>query len=428
MTLLRPLPGLVIRPEWVERVTTGPYDAYSSAERAAIAAVNQFSFLHVTRSREDVAPERRYDVEGLLNGCSAAMQQLYDVDAYVQHDEPTLFLYRLGVDRPENGPGSRHVQTGIVGLVPVTEESDRRILRHEAVRPGRTDLLAMHLTTVGASSSPVSLTFRSSGELAAEMARLCRVTPDLETNDDGVSQAVWAVTGSDADMLIDLLGDRTLYVTDGHHRLAAAATARSRSSDPDGPLGWTQAVLFPDSEMLVLPFHRVVADQSHRTTADLLEALSEVGRILPEEDAGSARPTVPGTVGVYMDGSWYSLVLPEASGRRPVDLLDVSRLQDSVLTPVFGIADAGSDPNISYVPDPLGLDTLVQRCDDNHCIGFVLHATSVNELMAVADADERMPPKSSYFEPKPRSGVFVRRLAREGHDRGDLLPDDNADR
>ena len=428
MTVLRPFPGLVIRPEWAERVTTGPYDAYSPPERAAIAAVNQFSFLHVTRSREDVAPERRHDVEGLLNGCSAAMQRLYEVDAYVQHDEPTLFLYRLEMDKPEHGPGSTHIQTGIMGLVPVTEENDRKILRHEAVRPGRTDLLAMHLTTVGASSSPVSLTFRSSDKLSQEMSRLCCVTPDLKTDDGGIRQTVWSITGSDADSLINLLGDCTLYVTDGHHRLAAAATARSRSADPDGPLGWTQAVLFPDSEMLVLPFHRIVVDQSNRTTADLLEAFSTVGSIQTRTDAHSARPSVPGVIGLYLDGNWYSLTLPEASGRRPVDLLDVSRLQDSVLTPLFGISDVGSDENISYVPGPLGLDVLVERCNDKSGIGFVMYPTSVEELMSVADAGERMPPKSSYFEPKPRSGVFIRRLAKEGYVRDDLLPEGDTDR
>jgi uncharacterized protein (DUF1015 family) len=180
--------------------------------------------------------------------------------------------------------------------------------------------------------------------------------------------------------------------------------------------------------MLVLPFHRIVVDQSDRTTSELLEALSTVGSVEPLPDTDSARPSVPGVIGLYLGGSWYSLTLPEASGRRPVDLLDVSRLQDSVLTPLFGIADVASDPNITYVPDPLGLDTLVERCDDRSGIGFVMYPTSVDELMAVADADERMPPKSSYFEPKPRSGVFVRRLAREGHNRSDLLPEGDTGR
>jgi len=169
-------------------------------------------------------------------------------------------------------------------------------------------------------------------------------------------------------------------------------------------------------------------DQSDRTTSELLEALSTVGSVESRADADSARPSVPGVIGLYLGGSWYSLTLPEASGRRPVDLLDVSRLQDSVLTPLFGIADVASDPSITYVPDPLGLDALVERCDDRRGIGFVMYPTSVDELMAVADADERMPPKSSYFEPKPRSGVFVRRLAREGYSRSDLLPDGDTGR
>ncbi|MDP6077319.1 MAG: hypothetical protein QF638_03940, partial [Acidimicrobiales bacterium] len=184
----------------------------------------------------------------------------------------------------------------------------------------------------------------------------------------------------------------------------------------------------PDSEMLVLPFHRIVVDQSNRTTADLLEAFSTVGSIQTRTDAHSARPSVPGVIGLYLDGNWYSLTLPEASGRRPVDLLDVSRLQDSVLTPLFGISDVGSDENISYVPGPLGLDVLVERCNDKSGIGFVMYPTSVEELMSVADAGERMPPKSSYFEPKPRSGVFIRRLAKEGYVRDDLLPEGDTDR
>ncbi len=413
MTLLRPFPGLVVAPEWADRVTSGPYDAYSPVERAAIAAANMYSFLHVTRSQEDVAPERRDDVEGLLAGCHAAMQRLYDAGAYVAHDEPTLFLYRLEVERSGDGGPVVHSQTGIMGLVPVTEEDDRRILRHESVRPARTDLLARHLTTVGASSSPVSLTFRSTGEIKAEVARLSAADPVLESRNEGVDQTVWAVTGEDAERLVGLLGDRTLYVTDGHHRLAAAATALAGADDPSGPLGWTQAVLFPDSELLVLPFHRLVVDREGRGPEALLKALRAVGAVEDRDDAESARPAVPGCVGVYLGRRWYSLDLPSAASGRPVDGLDVSRLQDSVLAPVFGIGDAGSDPAISYVPDPLGLDALVERCDETGGMGFVVHPTSVQELMGVADADERMPPKSSYFEPKPRSGVFVRRLDRE---------------
>ena len=409
MSVLHPFPGLVVHSEWAERVTTGPYDAYSPDERAALSETNPYSFLNVTRSMEDVPEERRHDVDGLLAECAGAMDRLYGVGAYRSFEDPALFLYRLEVDRPTG----RHSQTGIVGLVPVVDARDHRILRHEEVRPDRTELMARHLVTVGASSSPISLAYRADADLDAEVARCCAAEPVLVSGSEGVDQVVWAVTGSDAEHLADLIGDRTLYVTDGHHRMAAAAQALQANEDGSGPLAWTQAVLFPDQEMLVLPFHRRVGDALRRLPGDLLEALWTVGSIEERDGAEAARPDRPGRVGVYLGGRWYSLVLPAAVGDRAVDLLDVARLQDGVLEPVFGIVDPGSDPMLDYVPDPAGLEALAGRCDEDGRVGFVTHPLSVTELMAVADAGELMPPKSSYFEPKPRSGVFLRRLDRE---------------
>jgi len=409
VSVLHPFPGLVVHSEWAERVTTGPYDAYSPDERAALSETNPYSFLNVTRSMEDVPEERRHDVDGLLAECAAAMDRLYGVGAYRSFEDPALFLYRLEVDRPTG----RHSQTGIVGLVPVVGDRDHRILRHEEVRPDRTELMARHLVTVGASSSPISLAYRADADLDAEVARCCAAEPVLVSESEGVDQVVWAVTGSDAEHLADLIGDRTLYVTDGHHRMAAAAQALQATEDGSGPLAWTQAVLFPDQEMLVLPFHRRVGDALRRLPGDLLEALWTVGSIEERDGAEAARPDRPGRVGVYLGGRWYSLVLPAAVGDRAVDLLDVARLQDGVLGPVFGIIDPGSDPMLDYVPDPAGLEALAGRCDEDGRVGFVTHPLSVTELMAVADAGELMPPKSSYFEPKPRSGVFLRRLDRE---------------
>jgi len=408
VNVLRAFPGLVIDPAWADRVTTGPYDAYTPKQRAAVADANPYSFLHVTRSQEDVPPDRRDDIDGLIAGCAAAMQRIYDAGAYLAHDRPSLFLYRMEI--------GDHAQTGILGLVPVTGADDRRILRHESVRPGRADLLTRHLLEVGMSSSPISLTYRTDDALDAVIAACSAGRPILESTSEGVHQTVWAVVGEDADALMDTMGDRTLYVTDGHHRLAAAveALARVAPTDPDHPLQWTEAVLFPDAEMLVLPFHRRVGDRAGRGTEAILEALADCGSLQPRADATDARPTGPGTVGVYVGGRWFSLELPPAVGYRAVDRLDVSRLQDGVLAPTFGITDPGSDPMIDYIPEPVGLAALVRRCDADNRVGFVVHATSVAELMAVADDSDLMPPKSSYFEPKPRSGVFVRRLDREG--------------
>jgi len=407
VSLLRPFPGLVVRPDWAGRVTTGPYDAYSAAERIAIAEANPYSFLNVTRSQEDVPTDRRDDVDWLISLCAESMQQIYDVGAYAEYDEDTLFLYRLD--------SGSHVQTGIMGLVPVTEPEDRRILRHEAFRPGRAELLTRHLLEIGMSSSPISLTYRTDKEMEATLANGCSGKPVLEADGDGIHQTVWAVAGEVAEAIVGAMGDRTLYVTDGHHRLAAAVEARRRNPgiDNDHPLQWTQAVLFPDAEMQVLAAHRRVGDRHGRSTAELVAALAEVVTLEPCDRIEAARPSVPGTAGAYIGGRWFRFKLPGSSGSRAVDLLDVSRLQDGVLEPVFGITDPGSDPNIDYVPDPVGIGALVSRCDADGRFGFLVHATSVAEMMAVADEDDLMPPKSSYFEPKPRSGVFVRRLSRE---------------
>ena len=408
MSVLRPFPGLVVDPKWADRVTTGPYDAYTAAERVAIAESNPYSFLNVTRSQEDVPAEWHNDVDWLIGQCAESMQRIYDAGAYRSHDEPSLFLYRLEV--------GDHVQTGVMGLVPVTEPGDRRVLRHEAVRPGRADLLTRHLLEVGMSSSPISLTYRTDDVLDAAIATGCADEPVLEADGDGIHQTVWALSGEAADALIVAMGDRSLYVTDGHHRLAAAVEALHRNPGIDGshPLQWTQAVLFPDAEMQVLAAHRRVGDRTGRSVEDLIAALSTVGHLMPCTGVAEARPDGPGAVGIYVAGRWFSMDLPAASGDRAVDRLDVSRLQDSILAPVLAITDPGSDPMIDYVPEPVGIDSLVERCDADQWIGFVLHPTSVAEMMAVADEDGLMPPKSSYFEPKPRSGVFVRRLDREG--------------
>jgi uncharacterized protein (DUF1015 family) len=172
-------------------------------------------------------------------------------------------------------------------------------------------------------------------------------------------------------------------------------------------------VLFADEQLLVLPFHRRVGDRSGRRADELVEALGASGPLTRVDDADAARPRSPGSVGVYLAGDWYTLELPPPAGDRAVDALDVSRLQDGILGPVFGVIDPGSDPMIDYVPDPVGVDALVERCDEDNRVGFVLYHTSVTELMDVADDGDLMPPKSSYFEPKPRSGIFVRRLDRE---------------
>jgi len=409
--LLRPFPGLVVDPAWADRVISGPYDAYTPEQRIAIAAANPDSFLHVTRSQEDVEPDKRNDIDGLVNESAVSLQRLLDKGVYRPHNKPTLFLYRMCSHRTEGV----QTQTGIVGLIPVTKEGDRQILRHETVRADRTKLLRKHLIGVGASSSPISLTFRSNKNTKSIISDITQKPPILDIQHEGVEQTIWATNQIDTQALISAFGSPTLYVTDGHHRLAAALEASTsvKAHQTDDPLKWIQAVLFPDDELTVLPFHRLVNKQEGRQTSQLMEGLSSCGHLAKVSDAESARPKSQGSVGVYLDRSWYALSLPTTTSDRPVDSLDVSRLQNGVLKTTFDIQDPTTDSAIDYLADPLGIVSLMERCDRENSVGFVLHPTSVTELMDVADSGDLMPPKSSYFDPKPRSGIFIRYLDRE---------------
>ena len=406
MPRLKGFPGLVVKPEWVEKVTTGPYDSYTPEQRQVITSENQLSFLNVTRSLEDLPVEQGNDAEGLLNECKEAMDHLYKADVYQSFDEPSLFIYRIDIRHN----GSIHSQTGIVGLVPVEDTESVQILKHEEVRPERSDLMSRHLVAVGASSSPISLTYKNDEQLDKAITNCTSNEPVLMTEDSEMKQTIWKVGGETAKELSELVSNKILYITDGHHRMAAAEEALKKSNKNYGPLESTLAVLFPDDEMLVLPFHRRVGDPEGRSSQDLLKAISAVCEI---EKSDETTPERIGEVGLYLDGQSHKIILPKSNGSNLVDQLDVARLQEHILAPIFGVVNPGTHKLIDYVPGPLGINVVKERCDKDSWLGFVMHPLKIKDLMDVAEAGELMPPKSSYLMPKPRSGVFVRDLNRE---------------
>ena len=407
MSKLSPFPGLVVKPEWVEKVTTGPYDSYSPKQRAEIISENPLSFLNVTRSSEDLPEGQSNDIEKLLLECKKSMELLYENDVYQFFDTPSLFIYKIEI--PYNG--TSHSQTGIVGLVPVEGNENLQILRHEKVRPERSKLMSRHLVTVGASSSPISLTYRNDESLEKMINKCTLNDPVLLTENEKMKQTIWRVSGEDVEELSALVEEKVLYITDGHHRMAAAEEALKNSVENYAPLRWTQAVLFPDNEMLVLPFHRRVGDPKGRSSEELLKAINSVCKITRVEQEVTPRHTRE--IGVFLNNEWYLLTLPESRGSGLVDQLDVSILQNEILGPIFEVENPGTHELIDYVPGPLGIDVVKERCQLDSWVGFILHPLTIGDLMTVAEAGELMPPKSSYLMPKPRSGVFVRNLERE---------------
>ncbi len=414
--LFAPFRGWLVRPEWAPRVVAGAYDSKTPEQRRDIVERNPFSYLGVTRSRED-----------LFEGCSEAdlltlsiktLERILTADAFVLSDHAAFYAYRLSSSDIGDSSGARasddetsgpFAQLGIVGALDVDGLRDGRVLTHENIRPERASLITDHLGHVGATSSPVSLTHVAPPELLEILEAVVQRTADVDVVVEGVRNQVWTLGAAETMGIQPLLEDPVVYVTDGHHRCAAAL--RSRDAHPDqGPFARTLAVLFPHDQLRVAAFHRRSPDRGVRSTPELVEALGTVGTVTPVCGVAAARPTARGEVGVYHDGSWFRLVLDPVERPTTLASLDVERLRRDVIGRVLGVNELEDNSDVDYVPDPSGTTELVARCDADGYVGLLVYPTDINDLMAVAAAGDLMPPKSSYLEPKPPSGVFLRSL------------------
>ncbi len=408
--MLEPFAGWVVRPEWASRVVSGVYDAFTPAQRRAIARAEPYSYFNVTRSYEDV-DEGPADVDSLVSEGASALRRLLAAGVFAPTGRPTLYAYRLGTGHDDV---VGHRQVGVVGLVPVTGFTDGRIRLHENTRPERRLLLSRHFEVVGAQSSPIAVTFRHRPDVAELLGRVVGRRPLLHHRDDTagsgwVSHEVWELDDDEAAAVAGALADATLYVTDGHHRAAAAVDLRDRLG-PSPVRDRALAVAFPDDTLNVDAFHRLAPRPAGVSDDELVARLTEVGPLTPVDGPDAARPDRPGIVGVHLDGRWYRLDLGGPRTDDPVGRLDVEMLRSRVLVPVFGVDEGVPGSPMRYIPAPSGVDELVRACRDEDRVGFLVHPIGVDELMAVADAGRLMPPKSSYFAPKPRSGVFLRSL------------------
>jgi uncharacterized protein (DUF1015 family) len=301
-----------------------------------------------------------------------------------------------------------HEQTALVAEVAIADYDRGRILPHEHTQADREEQLATHLQATGVMSNPVGLAHPADDRLRALRLQATAGTPRMRFTAGGVEHTIW--TTEDPELVADIQSaaralDR-LYITDGHHRFAAAARVAARSAargNPDAPDQWVLAALFPADELRILPFHRAVLRPHGVPSDELLASLADhvTVRALP----GPMEPERVHRYVAYLDGRWYGLsTITDTDG--PLDSLDVAVLQDQILAPVFGVTQPRIDPRLRYVAG--GPAELRTRCDHEHAVGFVVRATTMDQLMAVADAGLVMPPKSTRFDPKPRAGLFLR--------------------
>ena len=402
---LHPFDALRPAAELSARVAAVPYDVVSREEAAQLAQGNPHSFLHVGRSDIDLPDDVDPHDPRIYQQARDALDAFVARDVLIRDGTPALYLYRQVM-------GGR-AQTGLVGCVHVDDYEQDIIRKHEKTRQDKEDDRTRHVLTLEAHAEPVFLTYRREPKVQ-ELTAAVQHSPALYdfTADDGVQHTVWRIARTEPWMAAFREVPHA-YVADGHHRSASAWRAgKERSAANPKHSGqeeynWFLAVLFPSDQLRILPYNRLVRDLAGKSAAEVLGALRRVGRVSACDDP---EPSRPGTFCVYLQGAWHRIELRADTIPRhdPIGSLDVSLLQDRVLGPILGIGDPRTDKRIDFVGGIRGPAELKRRVDSGEmAIAFSLYPTTVDQLMSVSDAGAIMPPKSTWFEPKLRSGLFV---------------------
>jgi uncharacterized protein (DUF1015 family) len=398
MAFLAPFRALRPAPEAAAEVASVPYDVVNADEARALVAGHPKSFLRVTRSEVDLPPETNPYDPAVYTQAVRNFEDLKRSAPLVQDAEPSLYFYRLRM--------GDHEQTGLTGVFSVDEYDRGLIKKHEKTRKDKEDDRTRHITELRAQTGVVFLTYRASPAVDAIARRVAASRPLYDfTASDGVAHTMWRVAGPDVRALVAAFADLpALYIADGHHRAASAARARQALPASREAAGFV-ATAFPDTQVRILPYNRVVKDLQGRSPAELLAALK------PMIKAGSsaAASSRKGEVAMFLAGAWHTLVLPPApAGASRAETLDIERLQKTVLEPWLGVGDPRTDKRIDFVGGIRGTAELERLVTSGQAaVAFSLAPVGVDDLMAIADAGGIMPPKSTWFEPKLRDGLVV---------------------
>ncbi|MEE0475130.1 MAG: DUF1015 domain-containing protein [Collinsella stercoris] len=458
---MRALPFPCIRPvpEHAAEVAALPYDVFDRAEATAYVADRPLSFLNIDRPETQFAPEQDMYAPEVYERGAALLRERIEDGTLVEDRNLSYYIYELSWEG--------RTQTGIVAVCSVDEYEQGVIKRHELTREEKERDRIEHIGALGCQTGPIFLAYRDQPVLDMIVGAAKTSTPLYAfTDEDGVRQTVWEVVRRDAvDALHAMLGQiPCAYIADGHHRAASAVRVARRMREEaraagtytgKEPFNYFLSVLFPASQLIILPYNRVVADRNGLSTYELLEVLHGAGFGIVESPV-PVEPRERGVFGMYTDGTWYELRADQPDARAytestgggtdgeasevragdasealvgdapssgdsdacacaassPVDDLDVSILQTRILAPIFGIDDPRTDERITFVGAIRGTEELERRAGAEG-VAFTLCATGIDQLLAVADAGLVMPPKSTWFEPKLRSGLFIHRIAKQ---------------
>lgn len=399
MSLIQPFAGLRPVRERAEEVVAPPYDVLSTAEARQRVAGRPWSFLHISRPEIDLPEDTDACAPEAYARAAENLQAMLGEGILVRDSAPCYYVYRLVM--------GEHTQTGLVAAASVADYNSNRIRKHEFTRPAKEDDRVRQIEALNAQTGPVLLAYESQQDVDDLLEQVTRDAPEVDlVADDGIGHSFWVVQEP---ALIDRITRAfdampALYIADGHHRSAAASRVAASRINSDAAGGFL-TVIFPHRQMQIFDYNRVVKDLAGLSVAAFLDRVTE--RFQITATAVAVHPQKTGEFGMYLAGQWYQLRVPAADvPADPVARLDVSLLADRLLSPVLGIDDPRRDDRIDFVGGIRGLAELERRVDSGEmAVAFSLFATRMEDLMAVADAGEVMPPKSTWFEPKLADGL-----------------------
>jgi uncharacterized protein (DUF1015 family) len=412
MSLVVPFRALRPAKPFVRQVAAPPYDVMNRTEAQQFVRANPLSFLHVEKSEIDVPDATGVDDHRIYDRAKLNLKGMIGKGILRREDGPAFYLYRQRL--------GEHLQTGIAAGVSIAEYEAGRIRRHELTRDDKERERTCHIDTVGAQTGPIMLTYRGQEVIDRLTVRVASRLPEYDfTAVDGVDHTVWVI-GDPAEIREVVEGFAEvdfLYIADGHHRAAAAATVAhlrmERNPGDRGDEGYhlLMAVLFPQEQLRIMDYNRAVRDLNGLAERTFLESVGE--RFLISENFTEKSPAGRHEFGMYLGGTWRRITARKEILRDddPIAGLDISLLQENLLGPVLGILDQRTDPRIAFIGGIRGMVELENLVDRGDCaVAFSLYPPTVGEMMAVADAGKVMPPKSTWFEPKLLSGLFVHLL------------------
>jgi uncharacterized protein (DUF1015 family) len=405
MAVIRPFRALRPRPERAAKVASVPYDVVTTEEARALAEGNPLSFLHVIRPEIDFEPGTDPHEDPVYEKAAENLRVLMADGVLIQEEEPSLYVYRLR----EGG----HEQIGLAACFAVEEYENGRIRKHEYTRRDKEDDRLRHMLTLSAHPGPVLLTYRGVAACDALIEREAEGKALYDfTAPDGVQHTLWHTARTEP-IVRAFEAVPLLYIADGHHRAAGAARVKESmlqknpGAGEDEEFRFFLAVVFPSDRMRILPYNRYVTDLGGMSESAFLGAVR--GRFEMTEGS-DPEPGEKGIFGMYLGGTWYALRLKSRSsldGKDPVSVLDLNVFAQNLFEPVLGIVDQKKDERIDFVGGADSIEKIEQRVDRDGGVGFTFFPVSVEELLAVADAGMIMPPKSTWFSPKLRSGLLV---------------------